>query len=167
MTRKRGELEDELVELLPRLRRFGVALTGSRHDADDLVQATVRRILEKPAPDGVELARWAFRVSRNMWIDEIRSRKVRTATPLEDAPEAGVTDGEKMVMDRLLFDQVNRSMATLPEDQRAVMTLVAVEGYSYKETAQILEIPIGTVMSRLSRARSALAELIATPQSAV
>ncbi len=165
MTEGRGD-EDELLELLPRLRRFCFSLTGTWHDADDLMQATVKRLLEKPPPQEVILAKWMFRVCKNIWIDEVRSRKVRAATPIDDAPEAAATDGERGVMDRIMFEQVNQSMAALPDDQRVVVSLVAVEGYSYKEAAEMLGIPIGTVMSRLSRARGTLADLLADAQTA-
>ncbi len=142
-----------------------MSLTGATHDADDLAQATIRRLLEKRAPDDVDLSKWMFRVCKNIWIDEIRARKVRTASNLEDTPDAAATDGERVVMNRLMFDRVNDCMAALPDEQRAVISLVAIEGYSYKEAASILNIPIGTVMSRLSRARLALADLLGAPQS--
>ena len=143
-----------------------MSLTGAQHDADDLAQSTIRRLLEKRAPEDADLTKWMFRVCKNIWIDEIRSRKVRVASNLDDAPDAAATDGERVAMDRLLFDQVNRSMASLPDEQRLVLSLVAVEGYSYKEAAKLLDIPIGTVMSRLSRARLALADQISAPHGA-
>src|SRR5512139_1889653 len=99
---KAEALRRALLELLPRLRRYAYALSGTRHDADDLLQATVERVLTKGVPEAAELDRWAFRVCRNIWIDEIRARRVRSAVPLEDsgAPEQGY-DGERVVMGKL------------------------------------------------------------------
>lgn len=153
-----GDAEHELMEILPSLKRFCVSLTRTGHDADDLLQATVLRLLEKPAPPNVVLVKWAFRVCKNIWIDELRSRKVRRAASFDESKDAAGTDGERAMMDRILFEQVHDSMNQLPDDQRVVVSLVAVEGFSYKEAAEILEVPIGTVMSRLSRARNALAQ---------
>lgn len=157
MKQKKGDFEAELLARLPRLRRFCFALTGARHDADDLLQATVERLLLKRPPEDADLTKWMFRVCKNRWIDEIRAQKVRRTEDLDEA-YATSSGGEHETLQRLTFAQVNTAMAKLPDEQRAVMSLVAVEGYSYKEAAEILQLPIGTVMSRLSRARAALAE---------
>ena len=82
-------LRRELLALLPRLRRYAYALTGVRHDADDLLQATLERLLVKGVPEAVEVDKWSFRVCRNMWIDEIRARRVRSAVPLEESGRNG------------------------------------------------------------------------------
>lgn len=156
MTRKSGDFEAELLEQLPRLRRFCFSLTGTQHDADDLLQGTVEKLLVKPPPDGVDLTKWMYRVCKNFWIDEIRSRKVRSASSLDESGADAPTGGESETLTRLTFAQVNEAMGTLPLEQRVVMSLVAVEGRSYKEAADILDLPVGTVMSRLSRARASL-----------
>ena len=102
---------------------------------------------------------WVFRIARNLWLDQLRAEKVRGNT--EDIDDEGVDIAD----DRLAamhttqeLREVTDKMRELPEDQRAVLALVAVEGYSYKETAELLDIPVGTVMSRLSRARKTLIE---------
>ncbi len=168
MSMNRDALRREIVELLPRLRRYAYALTGARADADDLLQATVERVLTKGAPEDVALIKWSFRVCKNIWIDEIRSRKVRVSA----AASGKITgeekvDGERVVMGKLAFVEVNIAMSKLPDDQRAVLSLVALDGCSYKQAAEILQTPIGTVMSRLARARRAISALLAEPKSNV
>lgn len=153
------ELRSELVGLLPRLRRFAHALTGTRHDADDLLQSTIERVLDKGIPEAVAVDRWAFRVCRNIWIDEIRSRKVRNPVSLDDSVDEAemAVDGERSVMGKMALEEIGRAMDALPEEQRSALALVVLEGCSYAEAAEILGSPIGTIMSRIARARSALA----------
>lgn len=159
MTLEKGVDRAALLDLLPRLKRFCLALTGRDHDADDLLQATVERLLSRGAPPDADLAKWSFRVCKNIWIDEIRSRKVRQATPIDDAPDVNPVDGERTALAQLSFNQVRGALEDLPDEQRLAISLVALEGYSYKEAAEIMGAPIGTVMSRLSRARTALANM--------
>lgn len=150
--------QEALLEALPRVRRFACSLTGNREDADDLLQSTVERVLDRGVPDEADLLRWMFRVCRNLWIDELRSRSVRRqAASRPELAAGGVLAGEAIAVGQLTVREVTEAMAGLPEEQRAALSLVAVEGLTYRETAEVLEIPIGTVMSRLSRARSALA----------
>ena len=136
------------------MRRFACSLTRNRDDADDLLQSTLARVLERGVPDGADLLRWMFRVCRNLWIDELRSRTVRGV--VGDAVEPAV-DGEAVLLGEVAVREVTDAMETLPEEQRALLSLVAVEGLTYREASEVLEIPIGTVMSRLARARAALA----------
>lgn len=161
-----GALRQQIVSNIARLRRYAFALTGTVHDADDLLQTTVERVLRKGAPKDAELVRWMFRVCKNIWIDEIRARRVRVAAiesgKVEVAPPV---DGERLVMGRLTLAQVNGAMAQLADGQRSVLSLVALEGYTYRETAEILEMPIGTVMSRLARARRTLSKLLAAAEN--
>lgn len=158
-----ARVRQELLEFLPNLRRFCAALTGNRADADDLLQSTVERVLVKPIPDGADLKRWTFRVAKNLWIDEHRRRAVRAADPYEDVhPGRG---GEGDAASAATLAKVREAVGQLPEEQRLPLTLVAMEGFSYKEAAEILSIPIGTVMSRLSRARKALSDQF--PEEAV
>lgn len=146
-----------MLDALPRLRRFARSLTGNQHDADDLLQSTVERTLTRSMAGDVDVLKWMFRVCRNLWIDEIRARDVRTkaaARPeLWDDPSVA---GEDVVIGELSLREVDRAMTELPPEQREVLSLVAVEGFSYREAAEILEVPIGTIMSRLARARGAL-----------
>lgn len=149
-----------MVELLPRLRRLGRVLARDRADADDLVQVTVERALARRGQwrEGTSLASWMFRIMKNAWIDESRSRGRRGGVFLpEEAGERVGDDGAQALDARLALGEVERAMARLPDDQRAAVALVLVEGLSYQEAAQVLEIPPGTLTSRLVRGRMALA----------
>lgn len=148
-----------LVELLPRLRRFARALTGNVVDAEDLVQATVERGLERRNQwrPGTRLDSWMFTIMRNAWIDETRSRgrRGRLFAPSEAGEHVAGSDGET-VHARLEAREVAAAMARLPQDQRLAVALVLVEGLSYREAAEVLNIPMGTLTSRLARGRQAL-----------
>lgn len=152
-----------MIQLLPRLRAFGRSLAGAPDQADDLVQQTVEKALRniKSFAPGTRLDAWMFRIMRNTWIDSHRARRATVA--LEDVepltPLIG-EDGREVTENRLYLAQVRRAMDQLPEDQRSVLMLVCVEGLRYREVAQALEIPEGTVMSRLARGRAALAEAL-------
>jgi RNA polymerase sigma-70 factor (ECF subfamily) len=151
------KMQKQLLKLLPMLRRFAYSLTGSMADADDLVQSTIEKILTKGLPEDVELAKWAFRVCRNIWIDDYRARKVRSqAAENPELQEEQSVDESEHIDHKNTLAQVNTAMQTLPDDQRSILALVAVQGFSYKEVAESLDIPLGTVMSRLSRARTSL-----------
>ena len=158
-------MKQELTNLMPMIRRFAYSLTGSAPDADDLLQNTIERILSRGVPDDVELAKWAFRVCRNIWIDEYRARKIRhNAAQLPELEEPTV-DGEDVVYQQITLREVSSAMDKLPDDQRSILALIAVQGMSYKEVAETLSIPMGTVMSRLARARVALHEYLNKPQA--
>lgn len=154
-------MQQELKDLLPALRRFAFSLTGSMADADDLLQNTVERILTRDMPSDVDLTKWAFRICRNVWIDECRARKVRRdATENPELSDGQVTDGEHQTTKEIEWSRVDAAMSRLPEDQRQIISLVAIQGMPYKMVAEILEVPKGTVMSRLARARAALSEAL-------
>jgi len=154
-------MQQELKDLLPALRRFAYSLTGSMADADDLLQNTVERILTRDMPSDVDLTKWAFRICRNVWIDECRARKVRRdATENPELSGGQVTDGEHQTTKEIEWSRVDAAMSRLPEDQRQIISLVAIQGMPYKMVAEILEVPKGTVMSRLARARAALSEAL-------
>jgi RNA polymerase sigma-70 factor (ECF subfamily) len=156
-------MKEELLTLMPAIRRFAYSLTGSPHDADDLLQNTIERVLSRGVPDDVELVKWAFRVCRNLWIDEYRARKVRNNNQAADELlDEQAVDGEKIICDHITLHQVNHAMDQLPDDQRSILALVAVQGMSYKEVAETLSVPMGTVMSRLARARVALSQFLKT-----
>lgn len=156
-------MREQMIANLPRLRRFAYALTGSTADADDLLQGTVERVLSKGVPEDANVAKWMYRVSRNLWIDEIRSRSrgPEYGDPADVAATAtDPAQGEAAMHDRLQLGEAHRAMQDLPFEQRQVLALVAVEQCTYRETAEILEIPIGTVMSRLTRARAKMVQLL-------
>jgi RNA polymerase sigma-70 factor (ECF subfamily) len=153
----------EIAAMVPRLRRFAYAITGNRDEGDDLVQAACIKALLRldQYESGTRLDSWMFRIIRNIHIDAVRkrNREGRRADSDEiDHVEDG-RQGVRQVDDRLLLDRVRQGIAALPVDQRTIVTLVGIEGYTYKEAAEILDTPIGTVMSRLSRARAQLLPL--------
>jgi RNA polymerase sigma-70 factor (ECF subfamily) len=151
----------QIVALLPRLRRFGAALAGSLDAGDDLVQAACERALRAPErfTPGTRLDSWMFRIMQNIWIDQRRaSRRAGPATSEPEALEALVgEDGRRITEASLTLDRVWAAMETLSEEQRAVLVAVCVEGLSYADAAEALGVAQGTVMSRLFRARRALA----------
>jgi RNA polymerase sigma factor (sigma-70 family) len=153
-------MKKELTALMPALRRFAYSLTGSPHDADDLLQNTIERVLSRDMPEDVELAKWVFRVCRNIWIDEYRARKIRNNAAQLPELEEPTVDGENIIYNQITLCEVNTAMDKLPDDQRSILALVAVQGMSYKEVAETLSIPMGTVMSRLARARVALSQFL-------
>jgi RNA polymerase sigma-70 factor, ECF subfamily len=154
-----------MIQLLPRLRAFGRSLTGVQDQADDLVQQTVEKGLRNIGSytPGTRLDSWLFRIMRNTWIDGHRARRPTVTLDDVDIISPLVSeDGRDVTETRLYLAQVRQAIDRLPEDQRSVLMLVCVEGLSYREVAQALDIPEGTVMSRLSRGRLALATLLET-----
>lgn len=148
-----------MVELLPRLRRFAFSLTGSRDQADDLVQETCARALARVDQwqPGTRLDSWMFRIAQNIWLDRLRADRVRNeSVELDAGADVIGSDGRIVTESALTLSAVNAGIAKLPPDQRVLVSLVCVDGVSYKEAAQILDVPIGTVMSRLARARASL-----------
>ncbi|MBR2655306.1 MAG: sigma-70 family RNA polymerase sigma factor [Loktanella sp.] len=154
------DMRHDLIALLPRLRRFARGLAGAADQADDLVQASVEKALRNldGFTTGTRMDAWMFRIIRNTWIDTVRARRDTVDYDAEAANTIIGSDGRTTTEARLHLAEVRRAMASLPEDQRAVLMLVCVEGLRYREVAEVLDIPEGTVMSRLSRARLALAE---------
>jgi RNA polymerase sigma-70 factor (ECF subfamily) len=153
----------DLVGMLPRLRRFARAICGSADVADDLVQATCARVLAAANSwqPGTRLDAWLFRILRNLWIDRLRrSRLEGTQLDVDDQRDLVGDHGEPALEAKLTLDRVRKAIAALPDDQREVLILVCLEEKSYMETADILEVPIGTVMSRLARARKRLMTLV-------
>ena len=151
--------EDELLALLPRLRRFAASLSRNVADGDDLCQAAIERALRSRHlwEEGTRLDSWMYRIMRNIWIDEARARQRRAKTfaPEEEGGHVGDRDDRRMEAVAEL-SSVERALSRLPDEQREVIGLVLVEGLSYKEAAAILDIPMGTLTSRLVRGRSAL-----------
>ena len=149
----------DLVALVPKLRRFARSLVGDAQDADDLVQAACEKALRNQAQfhAGTRLDSWMYRIVQNLWLDDRRRHRTRgTAIDPDDAYLSDEGRAARLPEDRIMLARALGAMAVLPEGQRAVLALVAIEGLSYKETAETLDLPVGTVMSRLSRAREAL-----------
>jgi RNA polymerase sigma-70 factor (ECF subfamily) len=158
-----------LPEMLPRLWAFALRISGNRHDAEDLVQRACVRALERAhelRPDTSPLS-WMFAIVHSTWINEMRACNVRShssmewddsfveivADPSTRTPETNVTNG-----------RIVSAVERLPEAQRVVMLLIAVEGLTYREASEVLDVPIGTVMSRLARARQAIGAFFGTQE---
>jgi RNA polymerase sigma-70 factor (ECF subfamily) len=157
-------IRSEMLRLLPRLQRFCFALTGSVADGDDLVQDTIERALKNlhSWEPGTRLDNWMFRIAKNRFVDGRRAAKRQGLVEI-DAPEDAAmvsTDGARVVEAHLTLKSVNQALQNLPVDQREAVALVLIEGLSYREAADILAIPIGTLTSRIARARAALTEAI-------
>ncbi|WP_297843211.1 RNA polymerase sigma factor [Pseudomonas sp.] len=145
---------------LARLWRYGLVLSRQRHVADDLVQATCVRALERAGQfvPGTRLDRWLLTIMHSIWLNEVRSQRVRQGQGFVDAQSTLSFDGEQHVESQVLASQVIKRVNALPEAMRETVFLAYVEGLSYREVAQVLNVPMGTVMSRLASARLKLAE---------
>jgi RNA polymerase sigma-70 factor (ECF subfamily) len=157
MTHTAEEIGERIVELLPRLRRFARSLSRNQHDADDLVQSGIERAWRHldQFRTGANLASWMFGIMKNAWLDNLRARRRRGEVALPD--DSGEHPAVSPVDSSAELWSVSEAMSKLPEEQRLAIALVLVEGLSYKEAAEVLEIPMGTLTSRLARGRTALA----------
>ena len=155
--------EDELAALLPRLRRFAHALSRNGTDADDLTQMTLERALRsrRQWQVGTRLDSWLYKVMRNLWIDTVRSRsrRDRVEAPEEAAANLG-EDPRQSIELSFNLKQIMAAMERLPDEQREIVALILIEGFGYRETAEMLGLPIGTVSSRLVRGRMALVQMV-------
>jgi RNA polymerase sigma-70 factor, ECF subfamily len=154
-----ADFRTQIVALLPRLRRFCAALTRNGDAGDDLCQATIERALTRADQfePGTRLDSWMYRIARNLQIDMVRRRQTRgTEIDIDDTFDIAGDDGLATVEGRSDLARAEAAMASLPEEQRALIALVVIDGQSYKEAAEVLDIPIGTVMSRIARARRAI-----------
>lgn len=163
------QFKSEMISLLPRLRRFALSLTRSGPDADDLLQEACATALQRwqqydPAQP---FDRWMFRVVRNHWISEIRKRKVRQGEGQIDAEQAPELQAAGSAAEVLEAKQVRSTVAELDAELSQPLMLVCAEGYSYREAADLLDIPIGTVMSRIHRARKQLVSRLSVEESGV
>ena len=148
-----------LIEQIPGLRRYARALTGNAWAADDLVQDTLERALTKLdlwRPDS-DLRAWLFTLMHNLFVNQLRTRRPQD-TALDEAPEIPVSGGQ---MEALAARDIHAALARLPEEQREAILLVGLEQFSYAEAAQVLGVPVGTVMSRLARARERMRQMLA------
>lgn len=157
----------QAMQYIPRLRRYARALTGDASAADDLVQDALERALVKQSlwREGSDLRAWLFTVMHNVFVNQVRSAAVSRTEQLDDSyadlPQPQSTD-------RLEIRDLDAALQALPEEQRAVLLLVGLEQMTYEEAARVLEVPIGTVMSRLSRGRERLRRLMqGLPDAAV
>jgi len=157
------DIRHRIVELLPRLRRFAHSLTRDRDQSEDLLQETCARALTNLDlwQPGTRLDSWMFRIAQNLWFDRARAEKVRgEVIDIETIENLSGCDGRAVTEGRLTLQDVRRGMAQLSQNQQVLIGLVCVDGLSYEEAANILNLPSGTVMSRLARARIALYESI-------
>ena len=154
------QLRERIVDLLPRLRRFARALARNPHDADDLVQIAVERALARSDQlrTDASLSSWMYGILRNAWIDETRTRGRRNQVFV--AEELGENVGDNSSSSHADVLSVQDALSRLPEEQRIAVGLVLVEGLSYKEAAEIMGVPLGTLTSHLARGREALQALL-------
>ena len=152
----------QIVALIPRLRRFALGLTRNGPEADDVVQMALERAISKihQFQPGTRLEAWLFRIVRTTWLDDRRRLARRPAESNEDAVNGFAGDSLPQTDTLDLRADLAKALGTLTEDQRAVVLLVLVEGQSYDEASEILNVPAGTIMSRLSRARTALMQAL-------
>jgi len=155
-----GTISAELPALLPRLRRYALALCQSPALADDLVQGACERALAQPHmwTPGTRLDAWLFRIMRNIWIDGLRRARLEVEVQASQLGPDGACDGEREALGRIECSEVAAKIQHLPWEQREVLLLACVDDMSYREVADVLGVPIGTVMSRLARARKRLLE---------
>ena len=152
------DLAEILPSLLPRLWRFGLRLARNKEDAEDLVQRACVRALERrhQLQPGTSALSWTFSIMHSVWLNEVRARQIRSRASLEWSEELVdtiATPSGSYPELKVLHWEIMKAVDELPDAQRVVMLLVASEGLSYQEAADTLGIPIGTVMSRLARAR--------------
>ena len=154
--------EEELSALLPRLRRFAHALSRNSADADDLTQMTIERALRSKDQwrPGTRLHSWACTIMRNLWIDTVRSRSRKEAFEAPAVEVEKMADGGGSLEASVELNRVMAAMQKLPEEQREIVALILVEGFGYREASEMLQLPIGTVSSRLVRGRTALLQLL-------
>jgi len=154
------DLRDQIVAILPRLRRFCMALARGQDAGDDLCQAAIERALSRADQfvQGTRLDSWMYRIAQNIHIDQGRRKRTR-GVEIDIDDMAGALpgdDGLQIVEGRSDLARAQAALAALPEEQRVLMALVVLDGMSYREAAETLDIPMGTVMSRISRARRAI-----------
>ena len=161
MTSSPEEIGELIVALLPRLRRFARSLSRNQHDADDLAQVAVERALRhrEQFRAGANLSSWLFGIMKNAWLDDrrARARRAEVALPDDSGEHPAVTPADT----NTAMWSVSEAMDKLPDEQRLAIACVLVEGMSYKEAAEVLGIPVGTLTSRLARGRTALAAALA------
>ena len=155
--------ERDLAQLLPRLRRFAHSLSRNSADADDLTQSTVERALRSRDQwlQGTRLDSWLYRIMRNLWIDTARARTRRERHETGEEEAFAIGEDPRAAMDASLeLKRAMEAMGRLPDEQREVVALILIEGFGYREVSEMLDLPIGTVSSRLVRGRTALLDML-------
>jgi RNA polymerase sigma-70 factor, ECF subfamily len=147
------EVSDGLKPFYPRLWRYCLALTGNRDRAGDLAQSACLRALEQAGKfqSGTRLDLWMYRLTQRFWLNELRADAVRRRGSMVALDEIEIADTKPDPESNILAREVLWEVMALPEAQRTTVILVYVEGFSYKDASEVLDIPIGTVMSRLGR----------------
>ena len=155
------EIRESLPKIYPRIWRYALVLTRDPSLANDLAQNTALRALEKADlyKTGTNLDRWLFTIAHRIWLNEVRAVAVRRAGGLVSLDSVEIPDSGNDAETNIFARQVFAKVQDLPEAQRETVLLVYIEGFSYKEAASVLDIPVGTVMSRLAAARKTLAHL--------
>jgi len=161
------EIRAELAQHLNRLWRYGLILSGNSDTAEELVQATCVRALERTHQfaAGSRLDRWLISILHSVWLNELRARRIRQGQGLVDAEIALVFEGADAIEMTVMARQALKEVQSLPQASRETLFLVFVKGLTYREAAETLDVPIGTVMSRLAAARARLVKLSAEPAS--
>ena len=157
----------DITSHIPRLRRYARALTGDSSAADDLVQDTLERAWRRLAlwRTGSDLRAWLFTIMHNIFVNQLRSNPLKLAQALElPGSELSLATPQE---DRLILRDLNKALANLPHDQREVLLLIGLEQMTYEEAAKVLSVPLGTVMSRLSRGREQLRVIMSGTGAAV
>lgn len=156
------QFQQQLLQALPAMRRYCLSLTGHAPNADDLLQSTVERALSRwqQYQTDTHFDRWLYRLCRNLWIDTMRRDKPTDSLDEEQEDLLYSNDSSAQIDARLTLEKVQQHMQNLSEALRTTLYLIAVEGRSYQEAADIMDVPIGTIMSRLSRARQQLSSAL-------
>lgn len=154
----------QVADYMPNIWKYAVSLSGQPDTADDLTQATCLRALEKRAQfkDGTSLIAWLVTICRSIWLNDLRAKAIRKTGDLDSAPSEALISNAADTETNIFAAQVFSHVMDLPEAQRETAYLVYVEQFTYRETAEMLGVPIGTVMSRLATVRTRLAHLAAT-----
>jgi RNA polymerase sigma-70 factor, ECF subfamily len=163
------DVRKELVALLPRMRRFAYSLTGSMEEAEDVLQSACEKALSRldQFEPGTRLDSWMFQIIRSVRVDRVRYSVRRPTSNDPDIAETASFDARihEQLEARMDLDIIRDEIGRLPEEQRTVLALVTIDGMTYQEAADTVGVPIGTIMSRLARARRKLAEAIDMPRS--
>ena len=157
------DFHKQLVDLMPRLRRFAIGITGSLTDGDDLLQSAIERALKSRHTFKPEYSfdSWMYKITQNLWIDQKRSQARKgTTIDIDETYDLTGEDGLEKMEQRFMTNKVLKAIADLPDAQRLAVSHVLVDGRTYKEAAAALGVPVGTVMSRLARARKILEEKV-------
>jgi len=154
-----SEFTKELEQCIPALRRYAHSLLYKQEEADDLVQDCLERAIKKQAlwQQGTSLRAWLFTMQHNLYINQLR-KLGRQPLMIEETEQ--LAHNHEPHKSEVLIRDINYCIQQLPDDQRQVLLLVTVQGFSYKEVSEIVDAPLGTIMSRLSRARKNLQALM-------